>query len=137
MPINVTAVYGIRDVQIKCQYPSTMWIFLWNAINIHRTRIFLQNSDISPESGSFHEILIYSRSLDLSTKSGWFYNNIHRHTELGNLTQNLVKLHKHQNNTHKLFSNVSIPNKVRYTSVPNIHKWKPSPDKIRIQQPKI
>ena len=32
--------------------------------------------------------------------------------------------------TPQLFSTVNIPNKERYTSAPNIHKYKPSPDKI-------
>ena len=38
--------------------------------------------------------------------------------------------------TYQLFSMVYIPNKVWYTSAPNIYKCKPSPDEIRSQQPK-
>ena len=38
--------------------------------------------------------------------------------------------------TPQLFSTVYITNKVRYTSAPNSQKYKPSPDKIRSQQPK-
>ena len=38
--------------------------------------------------------------------------------------------------TPQLFSTVYIPNKVRYTSTPNSHKFKPFPEKIRGQQPK-
>ena len=39
--------------------------------------------------------------------------------------------------TPQLFSTVSIPNKVRYTSTNNSHKYKPSLEEIRSQKPKM
>ena len=44
------------------------WIFLWNADNIHEAGIFSQDSD--------------TRSVDLSTKFGYFHDNIHGQNEI-------------------------------------------------------